>query len=109
MHRPAGDRAAGHRPCPRAAVDEDDTVVGVGQGQAPCLHTLLFLIDVAVGVGLVPGMQALGAEFGNAEIGRLAEQLALVEPIANRGRRPRDQGQVGEADLAHAHGGRTLA
>src|SRR5207245_9228252 len=91
------------------AVDEDDTFVGVGQGQAPCLHALLLFIDKPFGVGLVAGVQALGAEFLNAEVGRLSKQLALVEALANRGRGVGDQVQVGEADLACGQGYTTPA
>ena len=45
------------------------------------------------------GVHTLGAEFGDAEVGRLLEQVALVEALANRGRGVRNQSQVGKADL----------
>jgi hypothetical protein len=42
-------------------------------------------------------------EAGDGLLARLAQELGLVEALADRGRRARDEREMGEADLPGSH------
>jgi len=59
--------------------DEDAAVFGGAEGEASRLHSLLLLIDYALGVGGVPGMNAGVLELDHALIARVTQEPGLVE------------------------------
>src|SRR6266852_7943333 len=84
------------------ALDEDHTIVGCGQGQAPRLYALFLFVHETLRVGRMPSMHAGVAEGKDIELARLAEQRGFVEAATNSRRSPRYQRKVGKADLAHS-------
>src|SRR5712692_4819681 len=84
------------------ALDEDHTIVGHGQGQAPRLYALFLFVHETLRVGRMPSVQAGVAEGKDVELARLAEQLGLVKAATDRRCGPRYQREVGKADLTHS-------
>src|SRR5712691_8015295 len=83
------------------ALDEDDAIVGGGEGEASRLHSLNLFSNESFGVAGMPCMCAGVAELEDALLARLREKFVLIEAITQCSRGARNEGEMREPDLAH--------
>ncbi len=93
----------------QGAVDVDGAVLVGSDAQASRVDTLRLFIRATQRVSSMPRVVAVLTEAGDAVLARLAQQLGLVEAIADRSRSAGDEREVGETDLAGRHRPRALA
>src|SRR6266852_4149107 len=66
------------------ALDEDHTIVGCGQGQAPRLYALFLFVHETLRVGRMSSMHTGVVEAPDTELGRFSEQPGLIKTPADR-------------------------
>src|SRR5712691_2751729 len=93
----------------QGAIDVDRAVLVGSDAQASRFDTLRLFVRATLRVSDMPSLVTVLAKTGDAVLARLAQQLGLVESIADRSRGVGDEREVGEADLAGCHRSRTLA
>src|SRR5216683_4749409 len=91
------------------ALDEDHTIVGGRQGQAPRLYALFLFVHKTLRVGGMASVHTCVVEAPDAELGRFPKQLGLIKSPTERRRRSRQQHEMCETDAAFDHGFLTLA
>src|SRR6266550_2033779 len=79
------------------------------QVKAAVLDLLVLLGGVGLGVERMPIVEALVVELARRVLLGEGQELALVEPLAHRLRRPRHHRQMGVADLTLENGLHALA
>ena len=75
------------------SLDQDDSIIGGAEGEASRLHSLILLIDDALGIGGMLGMRAGVLELDQAFLARVVQEPGLVELLAAGDCRPRNQGE----------------
>src|SRR5712691_2388538 len=93
----------------QGAIDVDRAVLVGSDVEAPRFDTLRLFIRATLRVSGMPGVVAVITKAGDAVLARLAQQLGLVESIADRSRGVGDESEGGEANLAGCHRSRALA
>ena len=90
------------------SVDQQATVLAGGQSEVAILDRVSLLQGVAFGVHRVPVLHALVVELARRHLSRQIEQDKLIEAFAESDCGPRDDAQVGKADLPSLHRLRAL-
>ncbi len=90
------------------AFDQQGAVVGRVQVETARLDAFLLLVDEALGVGRMLGVQTGVVKLEHALLASVAQEPGLVKLLTDPGCSPRDVRDVGETDLAGSHRRRAL-